>query len=242
MKKKSSVRELQGLLRSYSFLNTLKTSLKIFYQEKLLQEKLVINFCILPFRRFNSKTSKMSICVWKYLRKTITSTTENNFHQVHRRLEEKLFKLQFVDKKELRCFKTSGAWTFDPSTFFLSNTGLRKFSENRHFEKKPSLSSHHRRQPLKSTVRKFVQHFDTYKNFPSSCIELCVLLPRRLQQLNLKTHFIVMISSKSPEEVRRKIASEKNLKTTKKNSKTSFGRHLDVFIIFFLPTLRRISN
>jgi len=162
-RRKSSVRELQGLLRSYSFLNTLKTSLKIFYQEKLLQEKLVIDFCILPSRRFNSKTSKMSICVWKYLRKTITSTTENNFHQVHRRLEEKLFKLQFVDKKELRCFETSGAWTFDPSTFFLSNTGLRKFSENRHFEKKrkTSLSSHHRRQPLKSTLRKFVQHFDT---------------------------------------------------------------------------------
>ncbi len=39
------------------------TSLKIFYQEKLLQEKLVIDFCILPLRRFNSKTSKMSICV-----------------------------------------------------------------------------------------------------------------------------------------------------------------------------------
>ena len=120
----------------HAHFNTSKTSLKIFYQEKLLQEKLVIDFCILPSRRFNSKTSKMSICVWKYLRKTITSTTENNFHQVHRRLEEKLFKLQFVDKKELRCFKTSGAWTFDPSTFFLSNTGLRKFSENRHFEKK----------------------------------------------------------------------------------------------------------
>ena len=107
------------------------------------------------------KTSKMSICVWKHLRKTITSTTENNFHQVHRGLEEKLFKLQFVDKKELRCFETSGAWTFDPSTFFLSNAGLRKFSENRHFKKKTSLSSHHRRQPLKSTLRKFVQHFDT---------------------------------------------------------------------------------
>ena len=137
MKKKSSVRELQGLFRSCSFLNTLKTSLKIFYQEKLLQEKLVIDFCILPLRRFNSKTSKMSICVWKHLRKTITSMTENNFHQVHRRLEEKLFKLQFVDKEELRCFETSGAWTFDPSTFFFwSNTGLRKFSENRHFEKK----------------------------------------------------------------------------------------------------------
>jgi hypothetical protein len=30
MKKRSSVRELQGLLRSCSFLNTLKTSLKIF--------------------------------------------------------------------------------------------------------------------------------------------------------------------------------------------------------------------
>jgi hypothetical protein len=41
----------------------LKTSLKIFYQEKLLQEKLVIDFCTLPSRRFNSKTSKMSICV-----------------------------------------------------------------------------------------------------------------------------------------------------------------------------------
>jgi len=120
----------------HAHFNTSKTSLKIFYQEKLLQEKLVIDFCILPSRRFNSKTSKMSICVWKYLRKTITSTTENNFHQVHRRLEEKLFKLQFVDKKELRCFETSGAWTFDPSTFFLSNAGLRKFSENRHFEKK----------------------------------------------------------------------------------------------------------
>ena len=87
-RKKSSVRELQGLLRLYSFLNTLKTSLKIFYQEKLLQEKLVIDFCILPSRRFNSKTSKMSICVWKYLRKTITSTTENNLHQEHRRLEK----------------------------------------------------------------------------------------------------------------------------------------------------------
>ena len=124
----------------HAHFNTLKTSLKIFYQEKLLQEKLVIDFCILPFRRFNSKTSKMSICVWKYLRKTITSTTENNFHQVHRGLEEKLFKLQFVDKKELRCFETSGAWTFDPSTFSLSNTGLRKFSENRHFEKKRNIS------------------------------------------------------------------------------------------------------
>ena len=125
--------------------------------------------------------------------------------------------------------------------FFLSNTGLRKFSENRHFEKKTSLSSHHRRQPLKSTLRKFVQHFDTQKNFPSSCIELCVLLPFRLQQLNLKPHFIIMISSKSPEEVRRKIVSEKNLKTTKKkNSKTSFGRHLDVFIIiFFSPDTQK---
>ena len=58
-----------------------------------------------------------------------------------------------------------------------------------------------------------------------------------------------MISSKSPEEVRRKIVSEKNLKTTKKNSKTSFGRHLDVFIIFFLswhleefPTNRHLEN
>ncbi len=122
-KKKSSARKLRGLLRSYSFLNTLKTSLKIFYQEKLLQEKLVIDFCILPFRRFNSKTSKMSICVWKYLRKTITSTTENNFYQGHRRLEEKLFKLQFINKKELRCFKTSGAWTFDPYTFFLEQHG-----------------------------------------------------------------------------------------------------------------------
>ena len=159
-KKKSSVRELQGLFRSCSFLNTLKTSLKIFYQEKLLQEKLVIDFCILPLRRFNSKTSKMSICVWKYLRKTITSTTENNLHQVHRRLGEKLFKLQFVDKKELRCFKTSGAWTFDPSTFFWAMRDLENFP-NRHFKKKPSLSSHHRRQPLRSTLRKFVQHLDT---------------------------------------------------------------------------------
>ena len=139
-RKKSSARELQGLFRSCSFLNTLKTSLKIFYQEKLLQEKLVIDFCILPSRRFNSKTSKMSICVWKYLRKMITSTTENNLHQVHRRLEEKLFKLQLVDKKELRCFKTSGAWTLIRLRFFLSNTGLRKFSENRHFEKKKNIS------------------------------------------------------------------------------------------------------
>ncbi len=125
-KKKSSARELQGLFRPCSFLNTLKTSLKIFYQEKLLQEKLVIDFCILPTHRFNSKTSKMSICVWKYLRKTITSTTENNLHQVHRRLEEKLFKLQFVNKKELRCFRTSGAWTFDPSTFFFERRGTLK--------------------------------------------------------------------------------------------------------------------
>ncbi len=135
-KKKSSAGELQGLFRSCSFLNTLKTSLKIFYQEKLLQEKLVIDFCILPFRRFNSKTSKMSICVGKYLRKTITSTTENNLHQEHRRLEEKLFKLQFVDKKELRCFKTSGAWTCDPSTFFSGQHGTLKILRNRHFEKK----------------------------------------------------------------------------------------------------------
>ncbi len=138
-KKKSSARELQGLFRSCSFLNTSKTSktsLKIFYQEKLLQEKLVIDFCILSSRRFNSKTSKMSICVWKYLRKTITSTTENNLHQEHRRLEEKLFKLQFADKKKLRCFKTSGAWTFDPSTFFLWATRDFENSPNRHFEKK----------------------------------------------------------------------------------------------------------
>jgi len=47
----------------HAHFNTSKTSLKIFYQEKLLQEKLVIDFCILQLRRFNSKTSKMSICV-----------------------------------------------------------------------------------------------------------------------------------------------------------------------------------
>ncbi len=125
----------------HAHFNTSKTSLKIFYQEKLLQEKLVIDFCILPSRRFNSKTSKMSICVRKYLRKTITSTTENNFHQVTPMLlKKKLFKLQFADKKEFRCFKTSGAWTFDPSTFFLSNTGLRKFSEIDTSKKKENFS------------------------------------------------------------------------------------------------------
>ena len=161
-KKKSHRYENYKDYLGHAHFNTSKTSLKIFYQEKLLQEKLIIDFCILPSRRFNSKTSKMSICVWKHLRKTITSTTENNFHQVHRGLEEKLFKLQFVDKKELRCFETSGAWTFDPSTFFFGATrDLENSPKIDTSKKKTSLSSHHRRQRFKPTLRKFVQHSDT---------------------------------------------------------------------------------
>ncbi len=171
-KKKSSARELLGLIRSCSFLNTLKTSLKIFYQEKLLQEKLVIDFCILLTRCFNSKTSKMSICVWKYLRKTITSTTENNLHQVHRCLEEKSSSsTPTLRRKNCSNFNSSIRKSFVAPKhlahellirlrFFLSDAGLWKFSEST-LRKKTSLSSHHRRQPSRSTLRKFVQHFDT---------------------------------------------------------------------------------
>ena len=77
MKKRKSHRyENYKDYSGHAHFNTSKTSLKIFYQEKLLQEKLVIDFCILPLRCFNSKTSKMSICVRKHLRKTITSMTD----------------------------------------------------------------------------------------------------------------------------------------------------------------------
>jgi hypothetical protein len=63
--------------------------------------------------------------MWKYLRKTITSTTENNLYQEHRRLEEKLFKLQFVDKKELHCIKKHLAdELLIRLHFFLSHVGL----------------------------------------------------------------------------------------------------------------------
>ena len=113
-------------------------------------------------RRFNSKTSKMSICVWKYLRKTITSMTENNLHQEHRRLE----------KKNCSSFNSSIRKSFAASRhlahellirlrFFWATRDLENSPKIDTSKKKTSLSSHHRRQPLKSTVRKFVQHFDT---------------------------------------------------------------------------------
>ena len=148
----------------HAHFNTSKTSLKIFYQEKLLQEKLVIDFCILPLRCFNSKTSKMSICVWKHLRKTITSMTENNLHQEHRRLEK--------EKKNCSSFNSSIRKSFAASRhlahellirlrFFWATRDLENSPKIDTSKKKTSLSSHHRRQPLKSTLRKFVQHFDT---------------------------------------------------------------------------------
>ena len=162
-KKKSSVRELQGLLRSCSFLNTLKTSLKIFYQEKLLQEKLVINFCILLTRRFNSKTSKMSICVWKYLRKTITSMTENNLHQVHRRLEE-----------NCSSFNSSIRKSFAASEHLAHELliRLRFFWATRDLENSPKIDTSKKKEKhlfpliiednlLGRHLEKFVQHFDT---------------------------------------------------------------------------------
>ena len=190
----------------------------------------------------------MSICVWKHLRKTITSMTENNFHQVHRRLEEKLFKLQFVNKKELRCFKTSGAWTFDPSTFFLSNAGLRKFSENRHFAIKTSLSSHHRRQPLKPTVRKICSTFRHLEEFS-------LVMHRALRSTSASTtaikfeatfhhHDLVKVIWRSPKKNSFWEKSQDNekkledfLRSTLRRFSFFFSRHLEEF-----PTNRHLEN
>jgi hypothetical protein len=219
--------------------HTLKTSLKIFYQEELLQEKLIIDFCILLLRRFNSKTSKMSICVWKYLRKTITSTTENNFHQEHRRLEEKLFKLQFVNKEKLCCIKTSGAWTFDPSTFW----ARRDFenSSNRHFEKKHLF-------PLIIEDNLWGRHLENLFNIST----LRRIFPRHASSSAEEWNFTSILTTAIKFEatfhhhdlvkvVWRKIVSEKNLKIRKlEDFLWSTLRRFHHF--FSLLTLRRISN
>jgi hypothetical protein len=144
---------------------------------------------------------------------------ENNLHQVHRRLEEKLFKLQFVVRKSFVAIKTSGAWTLIRLHFFSEHRGTLKILRIDTSKKKTSLSSHHQRQSLRSTLRKICSTFDTWKNFfPRHALSsaekwnsISVLTTAIKFEATFHHHDLVKV-------VWRKIVSEKNLKTTKKKT------------------------